>query len=264
MLAIDTGFIFALRQESVGVLDRLSGLQTTCGDGWTFYTGTIDNTSIAVVLSGVGQNNAEEATKRLIDVFAPKAVCSAGYAGGLSSHLKRFDICVPEQVLRESDGLALDLSDSIPQKTAPMPDKLTLITLNNVVETPAQKRKLHELTGAKIVDMETFAVAEVCRIRNVPFFSFRVVLDTVEDQIPPDIAKILGSLDKGAARLSGTILGNIWSRPSVVLDFVTLKKRAFTASERLALFALAEIRKLRCPPSSDLYLGNRIDSAKTS
>jgi len=250
MHPIDTGFVFALRQEAVGILDRLKRAKTTRGDGWTFYTGKIDtgkigDRSIAVVLSGAGQKNAEDAAKKLIDVFAPKSVCSAGYAGGLSARLKQLNICVPEQVIRESDGQALDLSEAIPRKTSPMPGKLTLITVNDVVETPERKRALNEQTGAEIVDMETFAVADVCQIRTVPFFSFRVVLDAVDDQIPKDITKALESMDKGFSRLSGTIIGNIWSRPSVVLDFVSLKKRAFTAAERLAQFALAELSRQR-------------------
>jgi len=245
MYPIDTGFIFALRQEAVGILDRLKRAKTTHGDGCTFTTGTIGDLSIAVVLSGVGQSNAEEAAKKLIDVFEPKSICSAGYAGGLSARLKQLTLCVPEQVIRESDGEALDLSEAIPRRTLPMSDKFTLITVNDVVETPEQKRALHERTGAEIVDMETFAIADVCRERNVPFFAFRVVLDAADDRIPKDIAKILGNLDKGFSRLSGTILGNIFSRPSVVLDLVSLKKRAFTAAERLAGFAIAELSRQR-------------------
>ena len=243
MLSIDTGFVFALRQEAAGILDRLKRSRTTKGDGWTFYTGKIGSRTIAVVISGAGQKNAEEAAKKLIGIFEPKSVCSAGYAGGLSSRLKQFTICVPEQILRESDNQALDVSRPIPQQAQAVPDKLTLITINDVAETPAQKRALHERSGAELVDMETFAVAEVCRIRNVPFFSFRIVLDTVNDRIPKDIAGILGNLDQGVSRLSGMILGNIWARPSVVLDFVSLKKCAFLAAERLTRFVLAEISR---------------------
>jgi len=245
MLSIDTGFIFALRQEAVGILDRLKRAKMTRGDGWTFYTGKINDMAIAVVLSGVGQKNAEEAAKKMLDVFEPKSICSAGYAGGLSDRLKHFNICVPEQVLRESDGEALCLSESIPRKTAPMSGKLTLITVNDVVATPEHKRTLFERTGAEIVDMETFAIADVCRERNVPCYAFRVVLDVADDRIPQDIAKILDNLDKGISRLSGAILGNILSRPSVVLDFMSLKKRAFTAAECLARFAIAELTRKR-------------------
>jgi len=248
MLFVDTGFVFALRQESVGILDRLQRSKTTHGNGWTFHTGTIENRTMAVVLSGAGQKNAEEAANVLLDVFAPKIICSAGYAGGLSSRLLPSTICVPEQVMRESDGQVLDLSKPIPQKAASqktpsIPNKLTLLTVNEVAELPVQKRRLHEQTGAELIDMETFAVAEVCRKREIPFLSIRVILDAVDDKIPKDIAKILDHLDKGKSRLSGAIFGSILARPSVLLDFVSLKRRAFTATERLAKFAVAELSR---------------------
>ena len=257
MLSVDRGFVFALRQEAVGILDRLKHVQKTRGNGWTFYTGTIEGMSVAVVVSGVGQNNAEDAATVLTDVFEPKLICSAGYAGGLSSRLKQFNLCVPEQVIRESDGHALDLSDPIPRKTLPMSKKLTLMTVNDVVALPTHKRRLHERTGAELVDMETFAVADVCRTRKIPFCSLRVVLDTVDDQIPKDIAKILDTMDKGVSRFSGTIFGSLWSRPSVVLDLVSLKKRAFIATERLAPFAIGELRQripVDGPPAERLTL----------
>jgi adenosylhomocysteine nucleosidase len=247
-LSVDTGFVFALRQESVGILDRLKRSQTTRGNGWTFHTGKLDtgkldNVSVAVVLSGIGQKNAEEATNTLLDVFAPKLICSLGYAGGLSSRLKQSNICVPEQIVRHSDRQTLDLSNPIPQKSLPMPNKLTLLTVNSVVELPEQKRALHEQTGAEIVDMESFAVAEVCRIREIPFLSVRIIFDAVEDRIPSDITHILDSMGKGVSRFSGTLLGSVWSRPSVVRDFVSLKRRAFTATERLARFTVAELSR---------------------
>lgn len=243
MLSVDTGFVFALRQESVGILDRLKRSQTTSGNGWTFHTGKLGNAVVALVLSGAGQKNAEEATRTLLDVFAPKLICSAGYAGGLSARLKQSTLCVPEQIIRHSDRQALDVSKPIPQKSQPMPDKLTLLTVNNVVELPEQKRVLHEQIGAELVDMESFAVAEVCRIREVPFLSVRVVFDTVEDRIPSDITHILESMNRGVSRLSGVLLGSIWSRPSIVRDFVSLKRRAFTATERLARFTVAELSR---------------------
>ena len=241
MFSVDTGFVFALRQEAVGVLDRMKRSQTTRGGGWTFHTGKIDGVSVALVISGVGQKNAEAAAKVLIDVFAPKSICSAGYAGGLSSRLKQSDICIPEQVIRASDRQVLDLSGSIPRTTLPMPNKLTLLTVNDAAVSPEQKRTWHEQTGAALVDMETFAVAEVCRVREIPFLSIRVILDAAEDRIPSDITKILAGLNKGTVRFSGTILGSLWSRPSMVLDLVSLKRRAFTATERLTLFTVAEL-----------------------
>jgi len=244
-LSVDIGFVFALQQESVGVLDRMKHVRTTCGDGWTFHTGKIEHKTAALVLSGVGQKKAEEAAQVLLDVFAPKIICSAGFAGGLTDRLKRSKICVPEQVVRESDGQVLNLSNLIPTKTEPKQNMLTLITVNEVAASPKQKRNLYGRTGAELVDMETFAVAEVCRAREIPFRSFRVILDAVDDRIPKDIAKILDNVGKGVPHFSGILLGSFFSRPSVVIDLVSLKRRAFTAAERLAQFTVAELLQQR-------------------
>ena len=252
MPSVDTGFVFALRDEAVGILDRMKRRKKTRGNDWTFYTGTIESKnkemSIAVVMSGAGQNNAENATNVLLDVFAPKLICSAGYAGGLSSRLKQLTLCVPEQVIRpllgrQTEVQALDLSSPIPRKTSPMSGKLTLFTANEVVDLPEQKRTLHEQTGAEIVDMETFAVAEVCSVREVPFLSIRVILDAVDDRIPKDVANLLDSVDSSFSRLTGTIFSSLVSRPSMVLDLVSLKRRAFKATERLADVVIAELSR---------------------
>ena len=254
MQSVDIGFVFALHHESVGILDRLKRPQTTRGNDRTFHTGTIHTAgtnsekSVAAVLAGVGQKNAEEATNVLLDVFAPRWICSIGYAGGLTNRLQRATICVPEQAVRATDGQALDLSGTVPQRAVPMPNKLKLLTINDVVETPNRKRELHAQTGAELVDMETFAVAEVCRVREIPFLSVRVIFDALDDQIPGDITKILDNFSRGVSRtsglfLAGTLFGSIVSRPSVLLDFASFNRRAFTASERLAQFTLAELSR---------------------
>jgi hypothetical protein len=49
MLSADIGFVFALRQESVGIVDRLKHVRTTRGNGWTFRTGKLENKTTAVV-----------------------------------------------------------------------------------------------------------------------------------------------------------------------------------------------------------------------
>lgn len=242
-LSVDIGFVFALHQEAVGILDRLKHPRKTRGNGRTFHTGTIGNSSVAVVLSGAGQKGAEDASNILIDVFEPKLICSAGYAGGLSKRLKPLTLCVPEYVIRESDNQVLDLLTSIPRKTSPSPDRLTLLTVNDVAGLPKQKHMFHARTGAELIDMETFAVADVCRIRNIPFCTFRIIFDAVEDQIPKDIVDILEGMNKGIPQFSGIILGRIWSRPSLLFDMVSLKKRVFKATERLTEFIIKELRQ---------------------
>jgi len=64
-------------------------------------------------------------------------------------------------------------------------------------------------------------------------------------------------MDRGVSRFSGTLLGSIWSRPSIVRDFVSLKRRAFTATERLAQFTVAELSRRRTTDSKQQIADDR-------
>jgi adenosylhomocysteine nucleosidase len=251
---VDLGFVFAMPMEAAGVSDVLKQSQTTQGDGRTFHTGIFHGYRTAVVESGVGQENAGRAADVLIEVFQPKRLISAGYAGGLAKRLKQFNVCFPEILIRESDGKTLYVSNSIPENfetltnnkkvssgSEKLNEKLILLTTDFVVGSPGQKLLLHRQTGAELVDMETFAVAEVCQKRRIPMLAVRIILDTADEQIPKDIQRILKNAEKGVARLAGSVLGSICSRPSSMLDLFSLRQRALRATDKLAKHIAIEL-----------------------
>ncbi len=103
---------------------------------------------------------------------------------------------------------------------------------------PADKKKLFQQYSALAVDMETFAVAEVCRRLEVPFSSVRVINDTAADALPRDVHYLLEQ-KSGAARL-GAAFGAVLQRPSSLKDMYQMRENALVASDRLAKF-LAEM-----------------------
>ncbi len=232
--ATDIGFVFAMPMEAAGIVDRLSDHETTIGDGRKFHTGMLRNFRVAVVESGVGQEKARKATDALIDTFRPQRLVSAGYSGALSAKLKRFAVRIPTAVVRESDGKRIELQ---PESE----EKVWLLTTDFVVATPKRKKMLGKEHEAALVDMETFAVAERCQEREIPFLSVRIVLDTVEESLPKDVQRIMKSAERSTARLVGSVLGSLFSRPSALLDLYTLKERAIDATDRLAKRIFSEI-----------------------
>jgi adenosylhomocysteine nucleosidase len=260
---VDIGFVFAMPMEAAGVADVLKHSQTTKGDGRTFHTGIFHNYRVALVESGVGQENAGRAAEVLIAVFKPKRLISAGYAGGLAKRLKQFNVCFPDILIRESDGKILYASNSIPENIGFLPNfkesssksdsekippnsekltgKLILLTSDFVVDSPKQKLSLNCQTGAELVDMETFAVAEVCQKSRIPMLAVRIILDTAEEQIPKDIQRILKNVKKSNARLIGSVLGSLCSRPSSMLDLFSLRQRALHATDELAKYIASEL-----------------------
>ena len=90
--------------------------------------------------------------------------------------------------------------------------------------------------------METFAVAEVCRRRNVPFFAVRIIHDPADETLPPDIEKLLNQKTE-AARL-GAAIGALWKRPSSIKDMWALKENSLVAAKKLAEFIAELAEKL--------------------
>jgi nucleoside phosphorylase len=249
-MVVDLGFVFAMPMEAAGVADILKQHQITQGNGRIFHTGIFHGYRTAIVESGVGQDNAGRAAEVLLDVFKPKRIISAGYAGGLAKRLKQFNVCFPEILVRESDGKKFYVSNSVPEiieessgleTQEKQNGKLILLTTDFVVGSPKQKSLLYQKTGAELVDMETFSVAEVCRKHQIPLLAVRIILDTAEEQIPKDIQRILKDVEKGGVRLAGSVLGSFFSRPSSMIDLFSLKQRALRAADQLAKHIAAEL-----------------------
>ena len=117
--------------------------------------------------------------------------------------------------------------------------RAALLTVDRAVRLPSDKRKLFEQYGAAAVDMETFAVAEVCRRMDVPFSSIRVISDTADDELPRDVENLLEQ-KSGAARL-GAAVGAVWRRPASLKDMYQLRENALVASDRLARFIIDNV-----------------------
>ncbi|MGL4595286.1 MAG: hypothetical protein ACRCUY_11200 [Thermoguttaceae bacterium] len=258
---VDIGFVFAMPMEAAGVVDQLKRHKKTCGNGRVFHTGLFNHLPVAIVEAGIGQKKARQSTEVLIDVFRPKRILSAGYSGGLVASQNKFAVIFPEFVIRESDGKMLDLKSSIPtmvlkdDETKNGTDKrlenpaTTLLTTNFIVSSPKNKKELAKKYGAELVDMETFAIAEMCMERQIPFLSARIVLDTSNESLPKDVQIIMKNVEKGGIRLVGSILGSVCRRPSSMTDLYRLKEDALRATDRLAKKIAARIAEKIFPDS---------------
>jgi adenosylhomocysteine nucleosidase len=237
------GVVFALGIESGCFEDLLQGVITIRGGGFTIREGGLHGQRVAVILSGPGRKNAAQAAEVLIDGHQPGRVVSAGFAGGLSPQLGRNDILVADRLVDISGGMdivcPLD-SDAQGCQKCPSSNGVhcgPLLTADHVVRTPDERKALFDRYGALAVDMETFAVAEVCRRRQVEFSSIRVINDVAAEQLPRDVEYLLAQ-KTGAARL-GAAFGAVLQRPGSLKDMYQLRENALVASGRLAQF-LAE------------------------
>jgi adenosylhomocysteine nucleosidase len=259
------GIVFALGIESGGFEDLLAGAIRIRGSGFFIKEGGLKGRRVAIIRSGAGLINAARAAEALIDGQRPKIVVSAGFAGGLDPSLKRHDILIADSVIDPS-GRQIILNQALPSPDtskkiqirdifnegrplqwplvySPIdPAKLAwpglhfgkLLSVDHVVRESAEKQALHQQYQAMAVDMETFAVAEVCRRRGVPLCAVRIIHDSASDVLPPDVERLLRQKTE-AARL-GAALGAIWRRPGSVKDLWALKENSLIDSAQLAKF----------------------------
>jgi adenosylhomocysteine nucleosidase len=166
-------------------LARHLGLPRIAQSPWPhFAAGAVE---IACVGLRASQLRARADRLRPFDV-----VISAGACGALAPELTAGDLVVPEVVV-----------DAAGHRFTPAPlGRLaragTLLTVGEVVETPAQKSRLWLETGARAVDMESGPILAWAAECHVPGVVIRAVSDSAERGIPAALAASVG--DDGRVR----------------------------------------------------------------
>ena len=162
-----------------------------------FTTGKMGTHDVVVMQCGIGKVNAAIGTLTIIDSFHPEIVINTGVAGGAGGDAHILDIVVAERIAYHDvwcgPGTEWGEAARCPKYF------LTDTKLNDLQCLYGDPRIHHGLlcTGdifisreeevARIrslypevlaVDMESGAIAQVCYLKNVPFFCLRVVSDT--------------------------------------------------------------------------------------
>ena len=206
----------------------------------TFRGGRYDGIRIVAVESGVGFTKAERATRDLLEVHSPRWVLSCGFGGAIQPQLSVGDIVAANEIVDET-GKSLQIDLKMTSDPARRLHVGRMVTVSKIVRTVAEKHALAEKTGALAVDMETFAVAQVCRDQHRKFLAFRVISDDLAADLPPEVMSIFG--DTGAVRL-GAVVGSLWKRPSSLTDLWRLREHATQAAEHLADFLDGVVKQL--------------------
>jgi adenosylhomocysteine nucleosidase len=238
------GLVFAMPIEAGGLVDRLSGVIKTEGAGFAAREGGLGGKRLVLIESGIGREAAARATQALIAGHQPRWIISAGFAGGLHTDLARGDILLANQIV-DLGGRQLDIDFKLDRETIAAQRGLhvgRLLTVDRIIADPAEKESLGQRHDAVAVDMESIAVAQVCRDAQVRFLPVRVISDPVGSALPTDIDYLI-KRHSTAGKL-GAAFGAIVRRPASIKDMWQLKEDALVASERLAGFLTGIIAQL--------------------
>ena len=174
----------------------------------------------ATVISGIGQANAERALLKSIGGESPQLVLTCGYAGGLNPQFKRGDVLFEADAQCEiANGLA---------KLGATPGKFHCADW--IITTIAEKTALWKLTGADAVEMESGVIRALCRERNIPAATLRIISDDAGQDLPMDFNKISGA-DGNVSYLKLT--GALLKSPALVPKLMRFQRALDECSRKL-------------------------------
>ena len=236
--------LFAVAVESQGLVDSMARVSTARSKTGRIHAGLLAERSIVVAESGMGTTAAAQALESLLDKYPVSWVVSTGFAGGLQPHISRGDFIMPDQVIA-TDHRCLNVGLRLGQETLDSTPGLhtgRLLTVDHLVREPDEKRRLGEEHEAIACDMETSAVADVCRRRGVRFLSVRIISDGVEDALPRDVERLVQQRSTSAKL--GAATGALFRRPGAAKDLWRLYDDAVRSSKRLSSFLDGVVRQL--------------------
>lgn len=195
--------IIAAKQEEMQEIEKImEEKQSQKIYELNFITGKINNTEIVLVKSGVGKVNAARTTQILIDKLNIDAIINVGSAGSSNDELDIGDIVIGGKLVQHDfDATAFGRpkgyisnvgqymeSDStlikkIEQTISKMQDKEFKIKIGTIASGDIfctelkMKEKIRSKFNADAIEMEGAAIAQVCKLDNIPFLIIRSISD---------------------------------------------------------------------------------------
>jgi len=237
-------FVFALPVEANGLVDQLTeGVKTHC-PGFVEHAGYLAGRRVALIETGVGCEAAQRGTEAALKLHQPAWVISTGFAGALTSDLRRGHIVMAKHVV-DTHGRRIDIGLRMDQAHIDATPSLhagTLVSVEQLIRSRDERERLANEHEAIACDMETFAVASACQQAKTRFMSVRLISDAVDDELPKEIERLLDQ--KSIASKLGAVTGAIVKRPSSIKDMWKLQEEALKATDRLARFLNSLVAQL--------------------
>ncbi|HSG73139.1 MAG TPA: 5'-methylthioadenosine nucleosidase [Planctomycetaceae bacterium] len=229
----DIGIVTALPIEIGPFLSLLERQRSYTGGKFKFIGGVLgDKLKIVIVQKAVGFAKARKATQALIEAHTPEWVLSVGFGGALQREMQIADIVMADSIVdQHGHTLRVDLQmEADPKKRLHVG---RLLTADQILLKVDDKLELGEKHDALSVDLETLAVAQICKETGTKFLAIRSISDDLSEDLPKEILSLMG--ESGSVR-AGAVLGAMWNRFGSVKDMWHLREKAMTAARRLAKF----------------------------
>lgn len=196
------GIIVAMQEEMKEIENIMTEKENQKIYELDFIKGKINSTEVVLVEAGIGKVNAARTAQILINKFNIDAIINVGTAGSANEELDIGDIVIGSKLVQhdfdltgmgyskgyiknlgqymESDN---ELIKKMEQTILTMQDnkfkiKIGVIASGDIFCTSLEmKKKIRTDFNAEAIEMEGAAIAQVCKLDNIPFIVIRSISD---------------------------------------------------------------------------------------
>jgi adenosylhomocysteine nucleosidase len=196
------GIIAAMQEEMQEIENIMNEIQKEKIYELNFIKGKINDSEIILVEAGIGKVNAARTTQILVDKFKVDAIINVGSAGSANDELDIGDIVVGDKIVQHdfditafgppkgyisNVGQYLECDNTLIEKIKTAIFKMQIEDFKIKIGTIASgdifctelkmKEKIRTKFNADAIEMEGAAIAQVCKLDNVPFIIIRSISD---------------------------------------------------------------------------------------
>lgn len=226
------GIIGAMQEELEYLVGNMNITRKDIKANMEFKCGTIWNSDVVAVTSGIGKVNAAICTQILIDIFNVDKIINVGVAGGAGSDVKPGDVVIADSLVQHDvDSSAfgdrvgqiprLDTFDFLCDKellerarnaSLCISEHKTfvgrIVSGDQFIATPEKIKWLNKEFNALACEMEGASIAQVCYLNNVPFVIIRSISDNANTGAHMDYEKFKSIAVKNSSNILNIMLNN--------------------------------------------------------
>lgn len=196
------GIIAAMQEEMQEVKNIMQEICEMQVYELTFFVGKIYNNKVILVEAGVGKVNAARVTQILIDKFEVKKIINIGSAASCNDKLEIGDIVIGSKLVQHDFDITafnhpkgyisnigqfiesdIELIKKLEKTITYLDNKDFNITIGTIATGDIfctdinMKNKIRTKFNAEAIEMEGAAIAQVCKLDNIPFVIIRSISD---------------------------------------------------------------------------------------
>ena len=220
------GIITAMSEEFDVIYELMQEISVLKKYNLDIFCGLINNKEVVLVRCGAGKVNSARTTQILIDNFDIQYIINVGVAGSLNDNLEIGDIVIGNKLVQHdfditagghpkgyiskelgreffsNENLIRKCEKIIKEDLKEINIKIGTIATGDVFcNKVSMKEEVVKEFGADCIEMEGAAIAQVCKLCNIPFIVIRSISDKPNGHNEVDFEKYVVSSSKRYQKL---------------------------------------------------------------